>query len=537
MKPTTRIFFNSAAGVIGACSVHAADLPSAKAGYVQYLQVCAIHGPGFFYIPDTDTCVKVGGRVRFESVVFQASNQATDPLGFHAHGRLAIDSRTQTDWGLLRAYMRINIGRNSGNPYFGSLPLQAAAYTFGFAGGAAGFPSFAGADAAFKLTSGVFISAAAVQWGGLTAGRIQSFFDFYADNDTWFGITDSDIITQALAYTYTFGAGFSATLSIEDPKERQRYPIAGTGAFGTGTIFPNSVPKALISNYANYAINYPRAANPLLSGFGPLAATGFSQGENVPDLVGNIRVDQAWGSAQLSANWHHLSTSGSVTTGLNASGVNAVAGGFSVRTGNGWAVQGGAKLNLPMITAGDYLYLQAAYARGEFSAVDSGFSAPFLSTGLSVGGTTFSAYDAVLGPSGKVTLTPAYSAMFSLEHYWVPTLRSGFFGGVAHINYSPTIRRAEGYAEGAACPTCLDTITNSNGALYNPYSPFYDAGNAYSIGSNLIWSPVEDLDIGVEVSYRRNQMQHKEYNSNLGYPNLIREDDTFWYRLRISREF
>jgi hypothetical protein len=43
--------------------------------------------------------------------------------------------------------------------------------------------------------------------------------------------------------------------------------------------------------------------------------------------------------------------------------------------------------------------------------------------------------------------------------------------------------------------------------------------------------------IRVEVAYRRNQMQHKEYNSNSGFPNLIGEDDPFWYRLRISREF
>ncbi len=116
-------------------------------------------------------------------------------------------------------------------------------------------------------------------------------------------------------------------------------------------------------------------------------------------------------------------------------------------------------------------------------------------------------------------------------------MRSGFFGGVAHINYSAAIRTAAGYATGAACPNCADTITTANGALYNPYSPYYDGGNAYSVGANLIWSPVQDLDIGVEVAYRRNQMQHKEYNSNLGYPNLIKEDDTFWYRLRVSREF
>ena len=91
MKPTTRIVFNSAAGVIGACGVQAADLPSGKAAHVQYLEVCAVHGPGFFYIPSTDTCVKIGGHVRFETVVIQTFNKATDPLGFHAHGRLAIE--------------------------------------------------------------------------------------------------------------------------------------------------------------------------------------------------------------------------------------------------------------------------------------------------------------------------------------------------------------------------------------------------------------------------------------------------------------
>ena len=536
MKPTTRIFLSSAAGVIGACSVQAADLPARKTA-PQYLEVCAVHGPSFFYIPGTDTCVRIGGRVRYEAVVTNAFNKASDPAGFFGQGRLAIDARTQTEWGLLRAYTRISFNRGSG-AYFGALPLAFGGYTNTYT--ALGrFPSFAGVDTAFRLNTGLFISAAVVQWGGLTAGRLQSFFDFYADNDTWFGITDSDITTQVLAYTYTFGSGFSATVSIEDPIERQRYPIAGTGAFGTGTIVPNTVPAALAANYANYAINYPMAANPLLSGFGPLGVSSFSQRENVPDVVGNIRVDQAWGSAQLSATWHHLSTSGALVTmtAHNAGGFNTVAGGFSAVTGNGWAVQGGVKLNLPMITAGDYLYLQAAYAKGEFSAVDSGFSAPFLSTGLGVGGTTFSAYDAVIGPGGKMTLTPAYSAMFSLEHYWNPTVRSGFFGGVAHINYSAAIRTAAGYATGAACPNCADTVTTANGSLYNPYSPFYDGGNAYSVGANLIWSPVQDLDIGVEVAYRRNQMQHKEYNSNSGYPNLIKEDDTFWYRLRISREF
>jgi hypothetical protein len=48
---------------------------------------------------------------------------------------------------------------------------------------------------------------------------------------------------------------------------------------------------------------------------------------------------------------------------------------------------------------------------------------------------------------------------------------------------------------------------------------------------------VSDLDIGIEVAYRRNQMQHMEYDTNSGAGNLTKGDSTFFYRLRVSREF
>ncbi|SED20609.1 Porin subfamily protein [Rhizobiales bacterium GAS191] len=543
MKPSTRIFLNSAAGMIGACGAQATDLPARKAAPAQYLQVCAVHGPGFFYIPRTDTCIRIGGRARFESVVLNAFNRATDPLSIHTHGRLAIDARTQTDWGLLRAYVRVSVSRNTGNGYFGSSAFQLAAYNFGFpTSGVTGFPSFAGVDTASKLNSGVFISAAVVQWGGFTAGRIQSFFDFYADNDTWFGITDSDILTQALAYTYVFGSGFSATLSIEDPRERQRYPIAGVALVEAGGINP-------VMATPPFTNAYPFAFSPFAAPFLTPGGILYTQRESVPDVVGVLRVDQAWGSAQLSAAYHRVSTSGSTVVNLGpATGggftanplVPTVSGGYATVGGNAWAVQGGVKINLPTLAVGDYLYLEAAYTKGELSAVNSGPGVPFFGVGLGVGGTTFSSYDAVVGPTGHMTLTPAYSAIISFEHYWSPTLRSGFFGGAEHVNYNGSIRTAAGFAMGAACPTCLGTtmLALPGGPTpYNPFNPYYTGGIAYDIGTNLIWSPVTDLDIGVEVGYRRNKMQHKQYDTNSGVGKLIREDDTSVYRLRVSREF
>ena len=95
------------------------------------------------------------------------------------------------------------------------------------------FPSYGGtnsysATGGIQLESSVNVDKAFIQWGGLTAGRVQSFFDFYADNDNYHGMGDSDVTTQALAYTYTFGNGFSATLAIEDGIER-RNVVASVG--------------------------------------------------------------------------------------------------------------------------------------------------------------------------------------------------------------------------------------------------------------------------------------------------------------------
>ena len=61
-----------------------------------------------------------------------------------------------------------------------------------------------------------------IQFGGFTAGRVQSFFDFWANDDiytTLLGV--SDLKTQTFAYTATFGSGWSATIAIEDPNERK----------------------------------------------------------------------------------------------------------------------------------------------------------------------------------------------------------------------------------------------------------------------------------------------------------------------------
>src|SRR5213083_1686936 len=56
----------SAAAFAAVGAAHAADLPVKKAVPIEYVRVCSAYGAGFFYIPGTDTCLRVSGRARFE---------------------------------------------------------------------------------------------------------------------------------------------------------------------------------------------------------------------------------------------------------------------------------------------------------------------------------------------------------------------------------------------------------------------------------------------------------------------------------------
>ena len=149
---------------------------------------------------------------------------------------------------------------------------------------------------------------------------------------------------------------------------------------------------------------------------------------------------------------------------------------------------------------------------------------------LQGGGTTTATYDAVVGPTGRMTLTPAYSAMVSYEHYWTPTIRQGLFAGAVDVRYSGAIRTAAGFAAARRARPASARSPSRNGSVYNPFSTQYNGGAQYNIGSNLIWSPVKNLDIGVEAFYFRNELQHRQFDVNTGTGRLISADDNWRFR-------
>jgi len=64
MKMVKSLFLlGSAAGLVAMSGAQAADLP-VKAKAVEYVKICSLYGAGFYYIPGTDTCIKIGGYLR-----------------------------------------------------------------------------------------------------------------------------------------------------------------------------------------------------------------------------------------------------------------------------------------------------------------------------------------------------------------------------------------------------------------------------------------------------------------------------------------
>ena len=72
MNMIKSLILGSAAGLVAMSGAQAADLP-VKAKAVEYVRICSLYGAGFYYIPGTDTCIKLGGYVRADTT-FNGSN-------------------------------------------------------------------------------------------------------------------------------------------------------------------------------------------------------------------------------------------------------------------------------------------------------------------------------------------------------------------------------------------------------------------------------------------------------------------------------
>ena len=82
MKMVKSLLLGSAAGLVAVTAGQAADLP-VKAKPVEYVKICSLYGAGFYYMPGTDLCIKIGGwvRQRIDAITLHlASSHPAEPL-------------------------------------------------------------------------------------------------------------------------------------------------------------------------------------------------------------------------------------------------------------------------------------------------------------------------------------------------------------------------------------------------------------------------------------------------------------------------
>ncbi len=121
MQNLKSLLLYSSSALLTASGAKSADLPTIKAAPVEYVRVCNVFGAGFFYVPGTDTCIRLSGRARYE-YLYQPTGSRTgtngDVSGYVGLLRLNLDARTQTDYGALRTFLRVDIAQRSGpTPY------------------------------------------------------------------------------------------------------------------------------------------------------------------------------------------------------------------------------------------------------------------------------------------------------------------------------------------------------------------------------------------------------------------------------------
>jgi hypothetical protein len=94
------LLLGSATALAVAGSAQAADLSVAEP--VDYVRVCDAFGTGYWYIPGTDTCLKIWGFVRWDANYYPESYYHYD---FYTAAYIEFSAKSMTDWGPLEAYM------------------------------------------------------------------------------------------------------------------------------------------------------------------------------------------------------------------------------------------------------------------------------------------------------------------------------------------------------------------------------------------------------------------------------------------------
>ncbi|MBA3448473.1 MAG: porin [Pseudaminobacter sp.] len=194
------LLLGSAAALVAVTGARAADaVVIAEPEPMEYVRICDVYGTGFYYIPGTETCLRVGGYVRYDigfgdlttygfGVDTDGDPDDGETYYKRARANVKLDARSETELGTLRGYINLN---------------------FNFTRGSADGPS-----------DGFGINDAYIELGGFRVGKTDSLFSTFtgyaggviADD---LGVPYGPFGTHQIAYTFTGGNGFAAAVALE----------------------------------------------------------------------------------------------------------------------------------------------------------------------------------------------------------------------------------------------------------------------------------------------------------------------------------
>ena len=488
MKLVKSLLLGSAAGLIAVGGAQAADLP-VKAKAVEYVKICSLYGAGFYYIPGTDTCIKLGGYLRAEvalgtnsdftlnqNVSTQGANGARNRLTnyytMRAREDLNIDTRTATEYGVVRTFFDGVFSWTTGNyvgtgsatggtAYSGALAINtpvgaAAPALFGSGGG-----SVNGTDGNTSAGSlGVYY--AFIQFAGFTMGKAVSQFDApwtnYPGNNFDGLVGGSGTVTGVNQFSYTadFGQGITAAFSAED------------------------------------ATSYYQAGNVNLTGataagiFGGAVGANAIGGSRSPNLVGMVRVDQAWGLFQASVAAHD--------NHVGYYGPSEVTGHPDDKWG--WAVQLALSIKNIPTGAGDVINVSAVYTDGatryNFQNLAGSTYVMYGSSGLagaygSVAAVT--APDTVFVTGGQQETIKTWGFRGAYTHNWDPYWNTALYGAYAQAQFGSGAKTFLCGA-GGLLTVGQPGLTGCN--------PDFNIGQ---VGIITRWTPVKNLTFSADLAW------------------------------------
>ena len=515
MKMVKSLLLGTAAGLAAMSGAQAADLP-VKAKAVEYVKICSLYGAGFYYMPGTDTCIKFGGYLRFDvtahgntqnNPAINGSNGANDRFAhdFVSRARLqfTVDARTATQYGVVRVFGQTDWQFDT----FGSGGgLNTAAINASAANG--GVNNFTPGNG-YVAVEQVFVQFAGFTFGKSISARSMPWNGSLANNNTSFFIGGPDYVTGVnnVQYTYQWGNGISTSIGLDEPVVYNRTSLGNTSA-GVSRL------GTLGNTYA---------------------------GQSLPDIVGNFKIDQAWGIFTVAGSVHEVKA----TYYTPASELSGHPG-----TKYGYSVTGGLLLKADAIAPGDRFTVDATYAKGDTKHVisTSGSSPSFAIFGQGISGATYQSvgfgytsdgiYTGTSNANGTgIELTTAYGVRAAFIHNWNAQVQSALFGSYSAIRYNNTAANALCASYGRA-----GNVTGLN-VTYTCDPDF----NVSQIGFRTGWTPVAGLTFSMEYLYVNLDQKFAGTGTFAGAPSgslakpaapyNFKDQDTHSINFRVQRNF